>query len=291
MKIIRVFPRRTRATPTDELAVVGRGPLMGEEADEIHVSVTYTWDIPKAEKLAQMWAPAGKVLVAGPAMGTKGEDFIPGKYVAPGYVITSRGCPNKCWFCTVWRRDGHQVRELPIVEGGNILDDNLLACSEPHIRAVFAMLKKYKHPEKGPMRRIEFTGGIEAKRMTPTYAELFVDLKPNQIFMAYDTPDDWEPMVEAVRLLKAAGINMASHPLRAYVLIGWPKDTFEAAEARCRQVLSLGVMPMSMLFRDKAGKAEPRWRKFQWEWSNPTIVGTKLRTGSFHVKGATGFSF
>ena len=35
-----------------------------------------------------------------------GGDFVPGRYLAPGYVITSRGCPNRCWFCSVWRREG-----------------------------------------------------------------------------------------------------------------------------------------------------------------------------------------
>lgn len=46
--------------------------------------------------------------------------------------------------------------ELPITDGYNVLDDNLLACSEKHIHDVFDMLKRQK--EK-PI----FTGGIEAK--------------------------------------------------------------------------------------------------------------------------------
>jgi hypothetical protein len=42
------------------------------------------------------------------------------------------------------KREG-PVRELPVCEGANILDDNLLACSEAHIRKVFQMLEGQKN--------------------------------------------------------------------------------------------------------------------------------------------------
>ena len=146
--------------------------------------------------------------MGGPALGTRGEEFVGGKYIREGYTITSRGCPNKCWFCTVWRRDGHVVRELPIVDGWNILDDNILACSEQHIRKVFAMLKRQKH-------RAEFTGGLEAKRLKPWHCELLADLKPQQMFFAYDTPDDWEPLVEASKILDEHGFESSFRNTKA----------------------------------------------------------------------------
>jgi hypothetical protein len=46
----------------------------------------------------------------------------------------------------VWKREGNIVKELPITEGYNILDDNLLRCSEKHVKKVFEMLKKQKEP-------------------------------------------------------------------------------------------------------------------------------------------------
>ena len=48
-------------------------------------------------------------------------------YMKPGYVITSRGCPNRCWFCAVPKREGYQLRELPVTDGWIVADDNLLA--------------------------------------------------------------------------------------------------------------------------------------------------------------------
>ena len=101
--IARVFPRATRATPTDGLAFIGDPyTLFPPEVDEVHISVTFTWDIPEAQRLIKEWEAIAPVRVGGPATGERGKIFEPGKYLKPGYVITSRGCNNKCWFCSVW---------------------------------------------------------------------------------------------------------------------------------------------------------------------------------------------
>lgn len=266
--IARVFPRRTRATPTDELAFTSAPGLFAPEVDEVRVSVTFSWDIPEAERLAREWERVAPVRIGGPALGEAGGDFEPGAYLRHGYVITSRGCPNRCWFCSVWRREG-SVRELPIRDGHNVLDDNLLACSEEHIRAVFAMLKRQP-------QRAEFTGGLEAARLADWHVGLLADLRPKQVFFAFDTADDYEPLVNAGRKLLAAGFTTTSHALRCYVLIGWPRDTFVAAENRLRGVVAAGFMPMAMLWRDEHGACNLDWRRFQRTWANPRILGTKL---------------
>lgn len=61
MRIARVFPRRTSMTPTDDLAFVDCPPplLAMPEIDEVHVSVAFTWYMPKAERLAEEWRAAG----------------------------------------------------------------------------------------------------------------------------------------------------------------------------------------------------------------------------------------
>lgn len=41
-RIIRVFPRRTNATPDDELVRVRETPSLFDEADEVHISVAFT---------------------------------------------------------------------------------------------------------------------------------------------------------------------------------------------------------------------------------------------------------
>lgn len=144
MKIARVFPRRTSMTPTDELAFVDCPPplLAMPEIDEVHISVAFTWDMPKAERLAKEWAAVGvPIQMGGPAFNLPGGEFVPGLYVKEGATITSRGCPNHCWFCAVPKRE-RGLRELPIHDGWNILDDNILACSDEHVESVFQMLER-----------------------------------------------------------------------------------------------------------------------------------------------------
>jgi hypothetical protein len=262
MRIARVFPTRTNATPDDEHAYYGLPPWFANDYDEVHISTLFDWDKRKADILAENWKEVAPVKLGGPAYGDRGGDFIPGKYVKKGYVITSRGCPNKCWFCSVWKREG-ELRELPITEGWNVLDDNLLACSDEHIKGVFAMLKKQPH--------VEFTGGLEAKRLKAWQVEELTKIKPKQMFFAYDTPDDYEPLVAASNMLLAAGFTRASHSLRCFVLIGWEKDTIDKADGRLRQTLDLGFYPMAMLYRN--GKEPSKdWKKFQRIWTRPALI-------------------
>ena len=274
--IARVFPRKTKATPVDDYAFVGEPHLFTpEDITEVHVSVTFTWDLPEAERLARVWSRIAPVKIGGPATGLRGEDFTPGMYLKPGYVITSRGCPGGCWFCEVTKREG-DIRELPIVTGHNVLDDNLLACSEQHIRDVFKMLST--------QRQIEFTGGLEAKRLKDWHIELLKELRPKQIFFAFDTDDDWEPLEEAACLL-IKNKYMSRNIMRCYVLVGYPGDTFSCAEARLVAVKSLGMCPMAMLYRDKQGKATEEWRRFQRAWARPAAIYGKRHDG--HLKEAS----
>jgi hypothetical protein len=270
MKIARVFPRKTKATPTDELCFFDTPPMFMPEVDEVHISVAFTYDMKRAEWLARQWEVTGlPVKIGGPALNEKGGEFIPGRYIKQGYVITSRGCRNNCWFCSVPKREG-ELRELPIKDGWNVLDDNLLACSDVHVKAVFEMLSRQE-------QRPEFTGGLEAKILKPWHAERLKEIKTKRMYFAYDTPDDYEPLVCAGKLLQEVGFTTASHIMCCYVLIGYSGDTFEKAEKRLRQAIRAGFVPYAMLYRDESGSIDPDWRKFQREWCRPIIVATKLR--------------
>jgi hypothetical protein len=269
MRLIRVFPRRTKATPDDPLAYVGPPDLFAE-ADAVHVSVTFTYDKPRAEELAEAWHYVAPVTIGGVAYGDPGQEFVPGRYIKQGYTFTSRGCPRRCWFCSVWKRDPI-ARLLPIHDGWNILDDNLLACPEDHVRAVFAMLARQG-------RRVEFTGGLEALALQDYQVDLLASLRPRpNCFFAYDPGDAFETLEHAARRLLAAGFTRQSHRLRCYVLIGYPKDTFDAATARLTAIAAIGFTPMAMLWRPETPSQERHapaiaWRAFQRRWARPAII-------------------
>src|SRR6516164_6806712 len=249
MRLIRVFPRKTKATPDDPLAYFGP-PDLKAEADEVHVSVTFTYDKSWAEYLAEQWRHVAPVKVGGVAYGDRGEEFIPGRYIKPGYIFTSRGCPRRCWFCSVRKRDP-VPRLLPIIDGWNVLDDNLLACPRDHVEAVFAMLRRQQ-------RRIEFTGGLEALSLQDYQVELLASLRPRPtMFFAYDPGDEFETLRLAASRLLAAGFTRASHLMRVYVLIGYP--------------------PYAMLWRPETPSQmkwapEESWRTFQRRWARPAII-------------------
>lgn len=274
MRLARVFPRKTKATPDDELAFFGPPDLLAY-ADEVHIDVTFTADKPKAEWLAEQWQHVAPVKIGGVAYGDRGEEFVPGRYIKPGYTFTSRGCPRRCWFCGVWKRDPI-VRTLSIQDGWNILDDNLLACPEHHVRAVFAMLARQG-------RQIEFTGGLEALALQDYQVELLAGMRPRpNCFFAYDPGDPFETLKSAADRLIAAGFTSCSHRLRTYVLIGYPKDTFDLATKRLTDMVNIGFTPHAMLWEPETPSAEkwrpaPEWKAFQRQWARPAIIHAKRR--------------
>lgn len=271
-RLIRVFPRNTKASPDDALAYFGPPDLFAE-ADEVHISVTFTADKGIAERMAEQWRYVAPVKIGGVAYEDASLEFIPGRYIKPGYTITSRGCPRRCWFCDVHRK-WPTVNVLPIHEGWNILDDNLLAAPRHHVEAVFAMLRHQN-------RRVEFTGGLEALALQDYQVDLLASLRPRpNMFFAYDPGDAFETLVSAADRLLEAGFTAESHRMRVYVLIGFPKDTFDLAEARLRQMVSIGFTPHAMLWMPTKPSQEkwrpaPEWRSFQRRWARPAIIHAK----------------
>lgn len=234
------------------------------------VSCTFTYDKPRAEQLADLWHKQGyRVQIGGPAYNDFGAEFESGKFLKPGYTITSRGCNNKCWFCYVPKREGN-IRELPIVDGWNVLDSNLLQCSEQHIRNVFAMLKM--QPERGNL-----TGGIEANLLQDWHIDLMQKARIKRLYFAFDTPDDYEPLVIASKKVEWLS---RSHNAMCYVLIGYPKDSYESATMRLQQVIELNLTPMAMLYRDEKGKVELQWSRFQRSYARPKAIYANQPSGN-----------
>lgn len=267
--MIRVFARHTNATPIDGKAFYGPPPYYlskSERHDDVCVSCTFTWDRTHAEFLAKQWEMEGyHVKLGGPAYNDPGEEFVPGRFLKLGYTITSRGCNNKCWFCYTWKREGN-IRELPIMDGWRLLDSNILQCSNEHIKNVFAMLKRQPMP-------ISILGGLESKLLKEWHIELLSQLTIARCYLAYDTPDDYEPLVKATKMIFDYNkFNPSYHNFLCYVLIGYPKDTYEKAELRLNQVLNLGLVPFAMLYRDDKGEQNSHWKSFQRQWARPTII-------------------
>ena len=258
-KIIRVFPRRTSHTPNDELVFIGEPPMFRPDADEVHVSCTFTWDKLKAERLCQAWSQYYPVVkIGGPAYNDMGSDFIAGRYLKTGITTTSRGCNNQCPWCLVPQREG-KIRELPIIQGNIVQDNNLLQCSASHIDKVLDMLKT--------QRAIRFTGGIEASRVTEQFAARLRGLKVKEVFLACDTDNAIKPLRNALKLLK-----LPRDKARCYVLIKYDsEETILHALIRLLQVWETGCKPFAQLYQpsDKTIKYSADWTRFVRTWQRP----------------------
>ena len=282
-KIARVFPRKTNMTPTDPMAFVGPPTIenLAMDIETVHVSVTFGWDIEKAEELYEQWHILGvPVEVGGPAFDDRMGDFQPGMYVKDGIVFTSRGCNKDCWFCSVPKCARGVIRELPICDGWNICDDNILGTSESHFRAVIEMLRKQK-------KRAVFSGGLEPALLQMWHAELLREINPKTMYTAYDTKDDYEAIRQMADILWDVGFSPKGCQVKCYCLCGYDGDSFDEAEKRMRQIVDVGFLPFAMLYRDDTGETDKEWRKFQREWANPRIVGKKF--GDAHLRGDYGW--
>lgn len=261
MKIARVFPRRTSMTPNDKDAYIGLPTLFAPKYDEIHISITFTWDLYKIGFLIKNWEAYGKIKVGGSALDDRGSNFVSGMYLKRGVTITSRGCPNRCSFCFVPGREG-KIRELPIVEGNSVQDNNLLACSKEHVRKVFAMLKKQKH--------VEFAGGLESSKITDELVEQLRGLSIYQLWVACDHPSAEKPLIAAVKRLSK---YFKRDKIRCYVLIGYKNDTIEKADNRLRRAWEIGTLPYAMLYKDEGNTSHSKeWKQFQRKWTRPAII-------------------
>lgn len=61
MKIARVFPTKTSMSPTDKDAYFDAPDMFTPKYLEVHISVTFSWDIPKAFWLKNEWESKGIV--------------------------------------------------------------------------------------------------------------------------------------------------------------------------------------------------------------------------------------
>jgi hypothetical protein len=268
MKIIRVFPRKTNLTPIDELSFVGDPPMTRPDADEVHVSVTFTWDIQKATRLQKAWSQYYPgVKIGGPAFDSPCINFIPGLYLKTGVTFTSRGCNNRCPWCLVPPREGKLKQIENFAAGRLVNDNNFLQCDREHRAKVYEMLKT--------QHEIEFIGGLESDLLTEWDVDQMRGLRIHQLFFACDTPS-------RLKALQRAGAMFNDHThqkLRCYVLLAFGGQTVSQAVEHLENVWRAGFVPHAQLFQpaDKLILYSKDWMLLARQWSRPSIMRSIMK--------------
>ena len=250
-------------TPTDAYSFVGDPPLWRPPADEVHVSVTFTWDVEEGYRLRDAWAEHYEVVkIGGPAIKDcdRVGEFVPGRYVKHGVTITSRGCIRRCPWCLVPESEG-DLKLLDIKPGWIVQDNNLLACPRAHQEQVYAMLKTQG-------RKVSFPGGLDARLVDDWVADQLRQLPIKEVFLAADTWAALESLKNAVRKLDF----LNRRQLRCYVLIG--RDEIGSDIARLCAVWRIGCLPFAQLYQpaDRWLDYPSEWKKLVRKWSRPAAM-------------------
>ncbi len=256
MRIARVFVRKTNMCPTDRDCYFGEPQMFMPKYDEIHISVTFTWDKDRGKYLKHQWGTVcNNVKIGGVVYGESRSKFVSGMYLKQGVVITSRGCNNNCKWCLV----DHPLKEINIEKGNIIQDNNFLQCSKNHRQEVYDMLKDQK--------AIEFKGGLQSNLLTEWDVNELRKLKIKELWFACDTN-------RSLFYLRKAEIKLRSYfnrnKLRCYVLIGkdWNEENY-----RLRQVYKMRFLPFAQLHQpaDKLINYSSVWKNLARQWSRPAI--------------------
>jgi hypothetical protein len=265
MKVLRVFPRRTSMTPLDNMVAIGPPGLWRPAADEVHISVTFSWDVEPGWRLAAAWGQFYPVVkLGGPAIDGEGDTFCPGMYLREGVTITSRGCVRRCPWCIV---DG-PVRLLEIKPGWIVQDNNLLATGRPHLTAVFQMLRQQQ-------RAVTFAGGLDVRLLKDWMAEEIRSLRVDEVFLAADSDGTLPYLRRALDRLSF----LPRYKKRCYVLWGFEGEPLVRGEARCRAAWEMGALPFAQLYQPIGGYIA--WplevRRTVRCWQRPAIIKARMR--------------
>lgn len=204
---------------------------------------------------------------------------VPDNYA---YGFLTRGCPNKCPWCVVPKKEGlikpYMDCDEIAIEGRNhlvLMDNNILASGD------YAKEQLEKIASRGYV--IDFNQAMDARLMTVDYARLLVKCKwiGNRIRFGCDTTAQIVQCERAMGMLAQEGFR---GEFFLYTMIGGKND-FEESFNRvdywhkrmkeCRKNKWVNTpYPYVQPYRDlnNAGEIIPQWQKDMARWCNKRMV-------------------
>lgn len=252
------------------------------------VSIAFTWHVPL---VLQYIDNQNGWKLGGPAVKLLQElrpQLIPSDLVKPesekDWLIehnpyatrTSIGCVRNCEFCAVPIIEPCFKEFSGFIPRPLIIDNNFLATSKKHIVRVVDKLSG--------IREIDFCQGLDARLLKPWHIEQFQRLHWSKIRFAWDSADQEDAVMDAIRKLKQAGVTRRT--ISVYVLVGF-KESFDEAWYRCSKLYDEeGVFPFAMRYQPldalRFGEfCPPQWnphilQEFCRYWNLLTRVGRRV---------------
>ena len=209
------------------------------------------------------------------------------------YGFLTRGCPNKCFWCVVPKKEGGvkpymDVDEIAIEGRKNLvlMDNNILAAGD------YALEQFAKIIDRG--YKVDFNQALDARLVNETNAELLAKVKwIDRVRFGCDTHKQIEDCEKAIALLERFGYR---GEIFLYTMIGGKSDFAECferinywrnrlLEAR-RTHKRCQVFAYAQPYRDptKRHQTIPMWQKDLTNWTNKRMIFTMTEFKDFEPR-------
>lgn len=192
------------------------------------------------------------------------------------YGFLTRGCPNKCPWCVVPRKEGAirpymDCDEIAIGGGRKnlvLMDNNILAAGDYAIAQLNKIIKRGY--------RVDFNQALDARLVNDEYARLLANVKwiHNRIRFGCDTPHQISECERAMEMINSHGYK------GEYFLYTMLNDNFKECYNRihywwkrnreCRAKHLPNIYPYAQPYRDPDNphRPVPQWQKDMAGWVN-----------------------
>lgn len=180
------------------------------------------------------------------------------------YGFLTRGCPNKCKWCVVPRKEGNirpymDVDDVAVDGRTNLvlMDNNVLACDYGLKQIQKIIYRQY---------RVDFNQALDARLVTDDIAKLLAKVRwIDVIRFGCDTPRQIEECEEAMKMIDSYRKNPAQYLM--YTMIG---NDFDEALSRLSYWKTFKrVRIVAQPFRDVDNPHQivPQWQKDMARWA------------------------
>lgn len=180
------------------------------------------------------------------------------------YGFLTRGCPNKCKWCVVPRKEGPVRPYMDVddvaTDGRNkliLMDNNILACE-------YGLQQIAKIADRG--YRVDFNQALDARLVTEDVAKLLARVRwLNQIRFGCDTPKQVRECEAAMRMIDHYRGKPASYLM--YTMIGSDFDEAVSRLSHWKPFKRVRIVAQPFRDVDNPKQIIPKWQKDLARWA------------------------